>query len=286
MEGKHIHHRIESILTQLTQSEQKIAHFILAQPEKVIKMTANEVAQASDTSPATVIRFCRSIGIEGFTELKLSLSAEIDSPTYTEYSDISPDEPITEIKNKLLGNAYQSMKETVHLMNEQVIVAFNELIASTPIVYVYGLGASYLAADNMAQKWTRLGKPMICLSDAHVLLAALTTTQEAVFVGISNSGESKEVVNLLKLAKEAGLKTVSMTQFGANAMSRLADVSIQTVRSKEAELRSAATSSLLAQFMAIDVLFYAYVSENYEQNIEKIRHSRVAIEEYKKTSFK
>ena len=286
MEAKHIHHRIESIFTQLTQSEQKIAQYILEQPEKVIKMTAHELAHVSLTSPATVIRFCRSIGIEGFTELKLNLSAEIDSPTYTEYSDITPGEPIKEIKSKLLGNAYQSMKETTHLMDEQVILAFNETIRNAPIVYVYGLGASYLVAENIAQKWTRIGKPIICLSDAHVLLAALTTTKEAVFVGISNSGETQEVVNLLKLAKEAGMQTVSMTQFGANSMSRLSDISIHTVRSKEAELRSAATSSLLAQFMAVDVLFYAYVSEDYETNIEKIRHSRAVVESYKKASFK
>ena len=83
MEGKHIHRRVESIFSELTQSEKKIAQMVLETPEEVIQMTANELAKASQTSPASVIRFCRSIGISGFTELKLKLSAEVDTPNYT-----------------------------------------------------------------------------------------------------------------------------------------------------------------------------------------------------------
>lgn len=229
----------------------------------------------------------RSIGISGFTELKLKLSAEVDTSNYTSYSDISPGEPIKDIKSKLLGNAYQSMKDTVNLIDENVIDETNELIRKAPIVYVYGLGASYLVAENIAQKWNRIGKTVVCLSDAHLLLVILTSAvKEAVFIGISNSGETKEVIHMLKIAKNSGLKTISITQFGSNTISHLTDVSIHTVRSNEAELRSAATSSLLAQFMAIDVLFYAYVSESYEENITRIRQSRKAIEQYKKDSFK
>ncbi|EOL44643.1 hypothetical protein RV11_GL002390 [Enterococcus phoeniculicola] len=287
MEGKHIHRRVESIFSELTQSEKKIAQMVLETPEEVIQMTANELAKASQTSPASVIRFCRSIGISGFTELKLKLSAEVDTPNYTSYSDISPGEPIKDIKSKLLGNAYQSMKDTVNLIDENVIDETNELIRKAPIVYVYGLGASYLVAENIAQKWNRIGKTVVCLSDAHLLLVILTSAvKEAVFIGISNSGETKEVIHMLKIAKNSGLKTISITQFGSNTISHLTDVSIHTVRSNEAELRSAATSSLLAQFMAIDVLFYAYVSESYEENITRIRQSRKAIEQYKKDSFK
>ncbi|KAF1297375.1 RpiR family transcriptional regulator [Enterococcus sp. JM4C] len=287
MKEKHIHHRVKSIFNELTQSEKKIAQMVLDTPDAVIQMTASELAKASQTSPASVIRFCRSIGISGFTELKLKLSAEVDAPRYTEYSDISQGEPVKDIKNKLLGNAYQSMRETVNLIDEEVIDATNQLIRKAPIVYVYGLGASYLVAENIAQKWNRIGKTVVCLSDAHLFLVILTSAvKEAVFIGISNSGETKEVIHLLKVAKNSGLKTISMTQFGANTISGMTDISIQTVRSNEAELRSAATSSLLAQFMAIDVLFYAYVSENYTENITRIRQSREVVEQYKKESFK
>lgn len=61
-----------------------------------------------------------------------------------------------------------------------------------------------------------------------------------------------------------------------------ADLTLQTVRSKEAELRSAATSSLMSQFITVDFLFYAYVLENYDENMTSIRNTRAAVDEYKK----
>lgn len=282
MEGRHIHHRIESILGELTQSEQKIASIVLEKPEAVIEMTANDLAKVSKTSPASVIRFCKSINIPSFTELKLKLSAELKSTTYTGYSDIVPGEPIKEIKNKLLGNAYQSMKETVNLLDERVIISVIEAIKQASLVYVYGVGASYLVAENIAQKWNRIGKTCVCVADAHLFLSILIAApKDAVFIGISNSGETREVSRLADVAQESGLKTIGITQFGSNTLSNISDISVQTVRSKEAEIRSAATSSLLAQFMAIDVLFYAYVSENYAENINRIRLSRKAVDKYK-----
>lgn len=283
MQGRHIHHRIESILSELPQSEQKIAEIILAEPEAVIEMTANQLAKASGTSPASVIRFCKSISIPSFTELKLKLSAELTSTTYTSYSDIVPGEPIKEIKNKLLGNAYQSMKETANLLDERELKKINKAIETAGIVYVYGVGASYLVAENIAQKWNRIGKSTVCVSDPHLFLSILVAAPaDAVFIGISNSGETKEVMRLMEVAQGSGLTTVAISQFGSNSLSSLADISIQTVRSNEAEVRSAATSSLLAQFMAIDILFYAYVTENYDENIQRIRLSRKAVDKYKK----
>ncbi|MGO2266847.1 MurR/RpiR family transcriptional regulator [Vagococcus salmoninarum] len=282
MEGRHIHHRIESILGELTQSEQKIASIVLEKPEAVIEMTANDLAKVSKTSPASVIRFCKSINIPSFTELKLKLSAELTSTTYTGYSDIVPGEPIKEIKNKLLGNAYQSMKETVNLLDERVIISVIDAIKQASLVYVYGVGASYLVAENIAQKWNRIGKTCVCVADAHLFLSILIAApKDAVFIGISNSGETREVSRLADVAQESGLKTIGITQFGSNTLSNISDISVQTVRSKEAEIRSAATSSLLAPFMAIDVLFYAYVSENYAENINRIRLSRKAVDKYK-----
>ena len=73
LNNKNVQFRIQSIFNDLTRSERKIAQFIMDQPDEAIKMTASELALASSTSPASIIRFCKSIGIPSFTELKLEL---------------------------------------------------------------------------------------------------------------------------------------------------------------------------------------------------------------------
>lgn len=283
MKSKLVYHRVNSIFDDLTRSERKIAQLVMDQPEAVIKMTASELAKASNTSPASVIRFCKSIGIPSFPELKLMLSAEKDVPITMNYSDISPDEKLGDVKTKLLGNAYQSMRETIELVDDELLSDVINLIDGAPFIYVYGIGSSYLVAENIAQKWNRIGKVCICIADVHILISSLTSAPEkSVFIGISNSGETAEVLTLNEIAQEHGLTTIGITEFGSNRLSKKVDVSLQTVKSKEAELRSAATSSLMAQFILIDLLFHAYVLQSYDENMENILISRKSVDDYKR----
>ncbi|MGY3749953.1 MurR/RpiR family transcriptional regulator [Vagococcus acidifermentans] len=285
--SRHVSHLIESIYDDLPKSERKIARFLLENPEAVIQMTASELAKSSETSPASVIRFCRSVGIPSFTELKLQLSAERTLPETPAYSDISPDESVSEIKSKLLSNAYLSMKETLHLISDDTIDRAVSLIKAAPLIYTFGIGSSCLVAENIAQKWNRIGKISICVSDVHQLIAGLSSAPpETVFIGISNSGETAEVLSLVSVAQENGLKTMGITQFSPNTLSKKVDLVLQTVRSKEAEIRSAATSSLMTQFMTVDTLFYAYVISDYDTHLDAIQKSREAVDQYKNKSKK
>lgn len=287
MKSKHIHQRVESIYSDLTHSEQKIARLVLERPEDITKMTASELAKESGTSPASVIRFCKSINVPSFPELKIALSAERQWEVPKEYSDILPTEKISDVKAKLLGNAYQSMQETIQLADETILKEAVSLIADAPFVYVYGIGSSYLVAENIAQKWNRIGKVCICISDVHLLISSLTSAiPGSVFIAISNSGETSEVIEINRIAKSHGIKTIGISQFGMNSLSRQVDLSIQTVKSKEAELRSAATSSLMSQFILIDLLFHVYVLEQYDANMASIRESRKLVDEYKKRTTK
>lgn len=282
MNNKNVQFRIQSIFNDLTRSERKIAQFIMDQPDEAIKMTASELALASSTSPASIIRFCKSIGIPSFTELKLELSAERSTPIVNEYSDILPNEKVSDLKTKLLGNAYQALKETVNLADDDILHQASKLIKEAQLIYVYGIGSSYLVAENIAQKWNRIGKICICKSDVHQLISDISSaTQESLFIGISSSGETFEVISLNNLAKSRKLKTISITGFGMNTLSKNSDINLNSIRSKEVELRSAATSSLMSQFILTDILFYTYLLEDYDSHIKYITDSRKVIDKYK-----
>jgi DNA-binding MurR/RpiR family transcriptional regulator len=71
-----------------------------------------------------------------------------------------------------------------------------------------------------------------------------------------------------------------------NSLSKKTDINLNTVRSKEVALRSAATSSLMSQFMLIDLLFYTYVLEDYDKHMENILNSRELVDDYKRMTSK
>ncbi|MDN6731435.1 MAG: MurR/RpiR family transcriptional regulator, partial [Atopostipes suicloacalis] len=197
------------------------------------------------------------------------------------YSDIRANESLKDIKEKLLGNAYQSLSDTLPLLDEETIEKANSAIEQAEIVYLFGMGSSYLVAQNISQKWSRIGKTCIVMSDTHSLIASMISGQKKkLFIGISNSGETSEVIQLMKVAQQNGLETMSITQFGGNALSKEAKINLQHIRVNEPAYRGAATVSLHVQFYLVDVLFYAYSSKNYKEVMNHIISSREEIIAY------
>lgn len=281
MPTKNILGLLKSMLDELPKAERRIAEKILDEPEQVIYMTASELGKAADSSAATVIRLSKRLQVPSFTELKIFISREIKAENREVYSDIDAGESVEEIMNKLHWNSSLAMKDTISMLDEEAIVKASDIIRDASVVYTFGIGASWLVAENIAQKWSRIGKICIPVNDAHVLLAALVSSQEdTVFIGVSNSGETHEVIRLEEMARSLGHKTISITRFGSNTLTKNADVALQHVRANELEVRSAATSSLHAQFLVVDVLFYVYASRNYDQALDKIYDSRSIVRQY------
>lgn len=64
---------------EFSDSENKIANYIMEFPQKVITMTIHQLADATYTSASSVTRFCRKVEVDGFSELKLQLAKEINT---------------------------------------------------------------------------------------------------------------------------------------------------------------------------------------------------------------
>jgi DNA-binding MurR/RpiR family transcriptional regulator len=273
--------RIESVLDELPKSEKKVAQYILDHADEIVRMTVHELAANAKASSSAVIRLCRSIGVAGYSELKLSLSSQISHSFKSGYYDIEPNETVQSIKEKIVSNSVEVIKETAMELDETIIHQTIECIKNADVIYVYGLGASSLVADDIMQKWSRLGKTVISYQDAHIYAAILSgSSKNCIFFCISNSGETPEVLRLVEIAKESGCQTIGLSRFGHNALSQKVDLSLQHVRAPEAQFRSAATSSIFAQFLTVDIIFYAYVSKYYDDSIEKIINSRNAVLNY------
>ena len=272
---------IKSLLNELQKAELRVALFILERPRDVLNMTAQELGKVSKASAATVVRLSKRLEIDSFPQMKLMLMKELDNGVIKGYSDISANEPLVDIKNKLLGNAYQSLSDTASLLDNELIEEAVRAMEKAKIIYIYGVGSSHLVAENLAQKWSRIGKTCISMEDTHSLIAAMiSNSEDKLFIGISNSGRTSEVVQLMKIANNNHCNTMSITQFGKNPVMDVATINLQHVRVNEQAYRSAATASLHVQFYLIDVLFHAYASKNFETIIDHVVASREEISMY------
>lgn len=272
---------IKSLEDTLPKAEKRVANFIIEEPAEVLSMTSKELGKASQSSAATVIRLSKRLGMDSFPQMKSMLYNEQANDKIEGYSDIRSNEPLEDIKEKLLGNAYQSLSDTLPLLDEGIIGIANKAIEEAEIIYIFGMGSSYLVAQDISQKWNRIGKTCIVMSDTHSLIATMTSDdKKKLFIGVSNSGETSEVVQLMKIAQKNGLETMSITQFGENSVTKEANIHLKHIRVNEPAYRGAATVSLHVQFYLVDVLFYAYSSKHYKEVMNHIISSKEEIIAY------
>src|SRR5215472_11895764 len=77
--------RIRSTYDSLRAAEQRVADFILKNPEELIHLTVTELAERTQTSESTVVRLCQKIEYKGYQEFKIMLARDLVGPTETVY---------------------------------------------------------------------------------------------------------------------------------------------------------------------------------------------------------
>jgi len=158
----------------------------------------------------------------------------------------------------------------------------SQLIAERSNVYAYGLGASNVVAADFQQKFIRVGKSVVHSQDTHLLAVGLTTQREnAVLVLVSNSGEKAESVQLANLARSIEVPVIVLSRSATSTLGKLADVVLVNDDSEENQTaRTAATTSLMAQLYVIDLLYYTFITHDYQHHIKQLVKSRDAIQKH------
>ncbi|WEG14731.1 MurR/RpiR family transcriptional regulator [Pullulanibacillus sp. KACC 23026] len=273
---------IKETIGMINPSEINAARYIMEHPEEMLGMTVSELAKASGSSPAAVVRLCKSLGLESYQELKLRVAGDLHDQQIhggNEYQEISPTSDIETLIHSVSKNNIFSINETLRILNPSKIKEATNLLCEARRIDFYGSGASQLVAQDAQHKFMRINKSCSAYPDSHLqLTSAVTLSERDVAVAFSNSGETIQVIDCIKAAKEQGAKTIAITKYGSNPLGQLCDVHIETL-STESDSRSAATSSRIVQLTILDILYVAVAGHSYEDSVDYLNRSRNRIEQ-------
>lgn len=253
--------RLRSVLPKLSDSERRVALWVLENVDATIRNSMSAIAQAVDVSDTTVLRMCRTAGFEGFTDLKLALAQEPreardDASSETHASDL-------QAAGRLFRAVSQAISDTQGVLNEAGFARALDLIAGARHILVGGVGGSGIVAQAFYQRCIRLGQRCDAPIDSQlqIMHAALTGPEDLVVV-ISYSGITSDPVLILQEAKSRGAATLCITGNSASPLARLADVVLVSVSHEQGSEPMAAQ---IAQMTLVDALYSALVARNAEQ---------------------
>jgi RpiR family carbohydrate utilization transcriptional regulator len=255
----------------MTPSERAIAQYILNNESEVIYLTARELADRVGVSDASIVRFCQSIGYSGFKELKLriALASQASEPHRVQVADAS-------LQGKLdhtFERAVTSIRSTQRVLSEEHLVLAAERIRQASRVYLLGAGTSGVVARDSQIKLARLGITALYddQSQNMAIHMALATSDDVV-MAFSHSGNTLDIVNLLRIGRERGAFTIAVTNNMASRIVQAADVLLLTA-SDELPFHSFATTSRITQLLVVDCLITVLTSDmgsKVNENLEKI----------------
>lgn len=252
------------------EQEKKIAAYIMKNYKKVINMTIGELAEASGTSVATISRFCRKCGVEGFHHLKISLAKEIvqmDSQVSVS-NNISRKEIGQSLQN-ILANKIEELRQTVSYMDEKQLDCILDCIQNAGTVQFVAVGNTIPVALDAAFKFNKIGIKAVAGTIWETQLAfSLCLKKGDVLIAISNSGESRQVVKMLREAAKNGATTIGITNNPKSTIASSVDYHIQTATREKLFLNEFYFSRVSA--ITVIEIFYLFLIAGQEHSYDNI----------------
>ncbi|MER6523649.1 MurR/RpiR family transcriptional regulator [Streptomyces sp. NPDC001508] len=266
--------RIRAERSSLPEALQRVAEQILADPAGAALATIVDLAERSSTSTATVTRFCRAFDFGGYAGLRVALATETGRADQARWDldigrEILPADPLDRVLGIVASAAGRAVQETAAQLDLDALDRLTGALAQARRVEVLGIGSSATAASELVFRLQRIGVVCWARCDVHSALTnASLLAPGDVAIGLSHSGRTHEVVEVITEAASHGATTAAVTSFSQSPLAEAADI-VLTSAPHETTFRPEALAALHSQLLVLDLLYVALAQRTYEQSSER-----------------
>ncbi|WP_284337900.1 MurR/RpiR family transcriptional regulator [Comamonas sp. NoAH] len=249
--------RISASLPSLAPAEQRVGQLVLADPHSFARLPVRELAEKANVSKPTVVRFCRSMGYDGLADFKLKLAGNVAEGVPFVHRSVDADDKTSDVLVKVIDNSVAAVLQYRNNANAATLEQAVETIVSTGRnknrLEIYGVGNSGVVAQDAQHKFFRLGISSQATSDTHIQIMAATMLQPGdCVILISNSGRTKDLVDVAGIARQRGATVLAITS-SHTPLSNAADIVLAADNREGSDLYSPMESRLL-HLLIIDIL--------------------------------
>ena len=150
----------------------------------------------------------------------------------------------------------EAIEELKNILDDSLTAALDLIEQAKGRIILTGMGKSGHIAKKIAASLASTGTPSFFMHPAEASHGDLgMVTEDDVIIAISNSGESRELVDVLNYSKRFGIKLIAITKNPDSSLGKAGDIVLRLPLSKEAcPLGLAPTSSTTATLVLGDVI--------------------------------
>jgi DNA-binding MurR/RpiR family transcriptional regulator len=280
--------RIRAAMAGMPAAMAKIGSLLLDDPALPLQLSITELAQRAGTSPATVTRFCRTLGYAGYPTLRVRVAAEQgrSSAQETWEADIGrafqPDDTAEKVLRTLVNAHTVALATTAERVDTELAASVAAAIARSGHVDIYGIEGSATMARELQTRLYRVGVNAHAWGEVHAgLTSAALLGEGAVAIAFSNTGRTDEVVEMLSLAKASGAYAVAVTSAPSSPLAAVAHDHL-TASAPGEYLQPDDLSAKHAQLFIIDLLYLLVAQIDFPRTTSLLAASAAAVSTHRR----
>lgn len=258
--------KIQHAYKELTQVERSIADFFVKNHEKK-DFASKSISKRLYVSEATMTRFAQKCGYKGYREFIYFYEKDLEEESNRRIAE----KDIGIFAKQVYENYFALLQENFRLFDEQQIERVAKKLGSSGKVIVFGTGSSGLAAREFEIRFMRLGMNVDAVTDSETMqMKASILEKDTVIMALSLGGETKEVLESMRRAKERGAEVIFITSNPASRGAGYADEIIRVAAMKDRK-NEIMISPQFTIMELVDVLYSYYYANDYKAKSENFR---------------
>lgn len=260
MTENNIFERLTSEYYQLTSAEKKIADCVFSHGPAAQGMSISELAEDCGVAEATISRFCRRLGYGSYGDFRRAIAAAAAAgraagATAPLLGEIGQDDSVEAMAAKLAVADVAAIEETRSLLRPEDIEAAAAALRGADKVLCMGQGGSMVMAQEAANIFGTVFPNYFPVADSHTqAIAASHLTERDVILYFSYSGATKDLMDVLRIARQRKVTVILLTRYPHSPGGELADIVLQC-GTTESPLQLGSVPARMAQVYLLDVLF-------------------------------
>ena len=260
-----------------------VGEFVLHEQSNLHKYTINQIAEYSYTSKATVVRFAKTLGFDGWKEF---MKAFISEMKYLEQHKADADvnypfdakSSVNEIIDSIKKVQIESIQDSADLLDVEMLEKAVHYLIKAKHIIIFGLSPNIFIGELFRRKMITIKKQVDIakLGEMGIISNTLTEDDCAIMISYSGNNEHAEPMCYIPTLLENKVSLIGITSGGDNYMRKELDC-VLTMSSKErlyTKISNFATEESLQYIF--NVLFSCYFAKHYQDNnLYKLQNSKI-----------
>ena len=214
-------------VNSFSETERKIAAVILENPKRFTGYSLTELAEKASVSQGSIINFSNKFCGGGFPALKLKIAADAADYPEKPFSVVESADGVSDVFKKMQNSISEGLKNTLALNDEHTLARAANMILKAKKVEIYGVFRSGVVATDLYYQLLTLGIPASYVSDVLTCAASASMLdKEHLVIAISSSGQTKDILDAVSIAKSNQVPVICLTGNKNTALDKLSDLTL------------------------------------------------------------